>query len=661
MLSVLAIALSGAAMLKAEQLMLVSRGAEWRYLDNGTDQGVAWRANAFDDSAWASGPAQLGYGDADESTVVGFGPNPNNRYITTYFRRHFDVADAAQITRAIVRVLRDDGAVVYINGVEAFRDNMAAGAVGYLSTASATVGSSDEDLFHAHAIDPGLLQTGDNVIAVEMHQRNGTSSDISFDLELLATDGAAIVTRGPYLQQTSANAVMIRWRTDTATDSRVNFGGAPGSLTESASNATLATEHEIALTDLAPLTRYHYSVGTSAEMLVGADDAHCFDTHPVVGAESPVRVWAIGDAGTADLSAQRVRDGYLNFAGGAKPDVWLLLGDNAYEEGTDPEYQSAVFEMYADIARQTAMWPTLGNHDASSAVSATESGVYYDIFTLPRMAESGGLITGTEAYYSFDYGNVHFVCLDSQDTSRSPTGAMLTWLEADLADTLADWIIAFWHHPPYTKGSHDSDDPGDSGGRMRDMRQNALPILEAAGVDLVLTGHSHSYERSVLLNGHFGTSNTLTPTMTLDAGDGAETSDGAYRKPTLGLGANEGAVYVVAGSSGKRSGGALNHPVMVVSLDRLGSMVVDVVGNRLDGRFIGVGGAVVDQFTILKGSLAGDVNGDCMVDLGDLAGLLANFGLGPAARLADGDLNGDGMVDLADLAALLAGFGGACP
>ncbi|MCA9243403.1 MAG: hypothetical protein KDA32_05575, partial [Phycisphaerales bacterium] len=105
----------------------------------------------------------------------------------------------------------------------------------------------------------------------------------------------------------------------------------------------------------------------------------------------------------------------------------------------------------------------------------------------------------------------------------------------------------------------------------------------------------------------------------------------------------------------------LNHPVMIVSLDRLGSMVVDVVGNRLDGRFIGVGGAVVDHFTVLKGSLAGDVNGDCMVDLADLAGLLSHFGLGPDARIDDGDLNGDGMVDLSDLAALLAGFGGACP
>ncbi|MCA9243402.1 MAG: metallophosphoesterase family protein, partial [Phycisphaerales bacterium] len=541
-----AASMGGAASARAGQFELVQRGAEWRYLDNGSNQGTAWRAPTFDDSSWAGGAAQLGYGDGDETTQVSYGPNSGSRYITTYFRRHFDVVNASQVARAMVRILRDDGAVVYLNGVEAFRDNMPGGTIGYLTTANSALGGSDEDLFVQHVIDPGLLQTGDNVIAVEIHQSGGTSSDISFDLEVLATDGPAIVTRGPYIQRTSPTAATIRWRTDVASDSRVEFGVAPGSLGQSVSEATSTTEHVVSLANLTPSTRYYYSVGTSAEPLI-TNDAQFFLTHPTIGADTPVRVWAIGDAGTADLSAQRVRNGYLTFAADESPDVWLLLGDNAYDAGTDPEYQSAVFEMYAGIARQTAAWPTLGNHDATSAVSSSESGVYYDIFTLPRMAESGGLASGTEAYYSFDYGTVHFVCLDSQDSSRSPAGAMLTWLEADLADTTADWIIAYWHHPPYTDGSHDSDDPADSGGRMGDMRQNALPILEAAGVDLVLTGHSHSYERSMLLDGHYGTSNTLTPAMVVDDGDGDETGDGAYRKPTLGLGANEGAVYVVAG------------------------------------------------------------------------------------------------------------------
>ena len=106
------------------------------------------------------------------------------------------------------------------------------------------------------------------------------------------------------------------------------------------------------------------------------------------------------------------------------------------------------------ILRQTVLWPTLGNHDGRSADSATQSGPYYDIFTLPKNAQAGGLASGTEAYYSYDVGNVHFICLDSDDTDRSTSGPMMAWLDEDLAATTQQWIIAYWHHPPYSKGSH---------------------------------------------------------------------------------------------------------------------------------------------------------------------------------------------------------------
>ena len=133
------------------------------------------------------------------------------------------------------------------------------------------------------------------------------------------------------------------------------------------------------------------------------------------------------------------------------------------------------------------------------------------------------------------------------------------------------------------------------------MRQNALPILEDAGVDLVLSGHSHSYERSFLIDGHYGHSSTLQPSMILDGGDGRPAGDGAYRKPSSGLSPHEGAVYTVAGSSGKTSGGSLDHPVMFVSLDVLGSLVLDVQANRLDATFLRSTGVVADTFTLEKG------------------------------------------------------------
>jgi hypothetical protein len=310
-------------------------------------------------------------------------------------------------------------------------------------------------------------------------------------------------------------------------------------------------------------------------------------------------VWVLGDAGTANRNQAAVRDAFLKWTGPRTPDLWLMLGDNAYGTGTDAEYQKAVFAMYPDTLRTSPLWPTLGNHDAGSANSGTESGVYYDVFTLPTRGQAGGLPSGTEAYYAFDYANIHFICLDSHDTDRSKDGAMAQWLRADLESTTQEWIVCFFHHPPYTKGTHDSDDPKDSSGRMIQMRQNLLPILEEGGVDLVLTGHSHNYERSHLLDRSYGFSTNTLPSQFINKGDGRPDGDGPYRKPP-GTEPHKGAVYVVAGSSGQTESGSLNHPVMFLSLKKLGSLVLDVEGPELKATFLTDRSKVLDYFTIRK-------------------------------------------------------------
>ncbi len=163
---------------------LVPSNSVWKYLDNGTDQGAAWVASDFNDSSWASGPAQLGYGDGDEATVVGFGPDPNNRYITTYFRRSFPVENAAQYLGMLLNVQKDDGAVAYLNGVEVARYNMPGGPVNF--TTLAPNDPADGAGFNSAFVDGSLLVEGNNVLAVEVHQTTASSSDISFNLELVA-------------------------------------------------------------------------------------------------------------------------------------------------------------------------------------------------------------------------------------------------------------------------------------------------------------------------------------------------------------------------------------------------------------------------------------------------------------------------------------------
>jgi hypothetical protein len=347
---------------------------------------------------------------------------------------------------------------------------------------------------------------------------------------------------------------------------------------------------------------HNFLVGTTNYIRTGGDSNTFFVTHPPIGKAKPTRVWVLGDPGTRKKAERDVRDAYYKWTGDRVTDFWLTLGDNAYTTGRDSEYQGAVFEIYDTMLRKSALWPSLGNHDAGSANSPIQFGVYYDIFTLPTQGQAGGVMSGTEAYYSFDYANIHMVCIDSSDSEWSRNGLMLRWLEADLKANKQDWLIAYCHHPPYTRGSHNSDNDRDSEGRMRLMREVVAPLLEDHGLDLMLCGHSHAYERSYLLDGFYVVSTNINEQVHFKSKkDGRADGTGIYVKPTRGPAPHEGAVYVVAGSSGQTSGGRLTHPFSFLSLNVLGSLVLDFNGSRLEATFIDDKAAVRDRFTIVKG------------------------------------------------------------
>lgn len=401
--------------------------------------------------------------------------------------------------------------------------------------------------------------------------------------------------RSVYLQMQAPEAITLRWDSKEPYVGVVHYGGQAGQLEQKAVEASAVTEHELRLEGLRPDTRYWYSVGSDQQVQHGGSDSDWFVTAPEVGSERPVRFWVQGDPGNALPTTLAGRDAMRAWIdkhprqGLPYLDLWFTTGDNAYRYGRNIEYQRNLFDVYPKLLSNIPYWPVYGNHDA-------RRWAFFDIFTFPTKGESGGVPSGSEHFFSFDYGRVHFVILDSHATDRSRDGKMMQWLKTDLAATHQPWLVTLFHHPPYSKGSHDSDEPGDSSDRLIEMRENFLPVLEKAGVDLVLSGHSHVYERSYLIDCHYGESDSLKPSMIVEKGLGRETP---YRKP-LGLVPHAGTVYSVVGSSAYADKGPLDHPVMAVAKRELGSLLVDVVGNTLTARFITPKGEVLDEYRIVK-------------------------------------------------------------
>lgn len=198
----LGVVLSGGGDVFGASQVLIPAGSVWKYQPITNDVGFGWRLNDFDDRGWSSGPAQLGYGDQDEATVVPFyWDETGGKNISTYFRRTFSVTNRALVTNLVVRLLRDDGAVVYLNGAELFRSNMPTGEVTHSTRALASIGPPEEhDVFvQTNAPAAGLFDRT-NVLAVEIHQATPASADISFDLELIAE---SLASRPPTVSLTA--------------------------------------------------------------------------------------------------------------------------------------------------------------------------------------------------------------------------------------------------------------------------------------------------------------------------------------------------------------------------------------------------------------------------------------------------------------------------
>ncbi|HYO51640.1 metallophosphoesterase family protein [Archangium sp.] len=362
---------------------------------------------------------------------------------------------------------------------------------------------------------------------------------------------AASLTRQPYLQRVGPDSATVAFRLDASCVPSVRYG-THGSTDQSAESADAGRNHAIVLTGLQPGTEYSYLV----EACGARTSPVRFSTAPVPGTRQ-VHFTAVGDFGMNNADQRSVANAML----GRKPELFLMLGDNAYSSGTEAEFQNNLFVPMAPLLSQVPSVATPGNHEYVTH----QAQPYFDNLYLPT-SPSGG-----ESYYSFDWGHVHFVSLDSNCAGgqapayRCTLAAQKKWMEQDLAASDAPWKVVFFHHPPWSSGEH---------GSSSLMRREFTPLFEKYGVDLVLTGHDHHYERTYPMKG-----NAVAPS------------------------GGHGPIYLVVGG-----GGASLRPFetgkpswTVVRNDRdHGYLDVKVEDGTLTAQALTPSGQAIDSFTLTK-------------------------------------------------------------
>lgn len=371
-----------------------------------------------------------------------------------------------------------------------------------------------------------------------------------------------LLRRHPYLQSVTSTSARVAWTTPTGGTPRVRFTlGAGPAVTVDAASDTFPTSrtgdlvdyvaHDALLTGLVPDAIYCYEVLDGDTVLASGLRLHAAWTTP-----HALRILAFGDSGDGSANQRALRDEMLahDF------DVFLHLGDMAYSDGTFFEFEQRFFGVYRGFMHSVPTFPAIGNHEYNTANGVPYLDVYYLFEQALRAADQ-------ERYYSFDYGDVHFIALDSNPemigtVSTTATDDMVDWARADLAATTAPWRIAFFHHPPYSSGAH---------GNETSLWDDVVPALEEGGIDLVLVGHDHHYERSIPITG------------------GAAAAAGDMAAIT----------YIVAGAGGAALRGAPGDWFTAYVNDAVFNfLLLEIDGCSAHGESIDTGGNVIDSFDL---------------------------------------------------------------
>ena len=417
-------------------------------------------------------------------------------------------------------------------------------------------------------------------------------------LFLLSQPVSAQVTRQPYLQILTPTSVVVSWQSGTGVIGNVCYGTSVSSLTESKIESDFEEiYHEVEISGLTPNSKYFYSVDGPSK---GTEEQY-FITTPEIGNNTPVRIWVISDFGqtNSDQNERRLETvaQWRSFNdNNYHADFVISLGDQT-EDDSRYQLQHNYFNQLEKVLTNSPLYTAIGNHDNHDGMDN-----YLSTFALPANAESGGMASGTEKYYSFNYANIHAVVLCTEIEDEEGRKAQVKWLKKDLENNRQDWLIACLHRPFHSGGHHRSDVDQDA----QERRDDWLQILEDHGIDLVLQGHNHVYERSYLLDNLIGKTTTFTDEYLINKGLGREDEDGAYRKKMNA--SHQGTIFVEVPGGGVASLDFEPYsifPIHYNGYEYEGSLVVDVNGNRMDVKFLcnevdEKGSHIWDYFTIIK-------------------------------------------------------------
>jgi predicted phosphodiesterase len=341
--------------------------------------------------------------------------------------------------------------------------------------------------------------------------------------------------RGPYVQGVTASSAVICWVSQHPGSGVVEYGKTP-ELGCKETDPRVRRRHVVALAALDPGSTYHYRVEG-----VGGSSSGCFRTAPV-GDDSRFSFAVVGDSGSGGKGQLAV----AALLERLRPDLVLHTGDVVYPAGQERHYDRRFFAPYRNLIKTVPLFPVLGNHDVRKGNGAA----FLENFH-PPLGSPGS----TKRYYSFDWGNTHFVALDSElyhgDRGSNPE-EQRDFLERDLATTRKRWKVAFLHRSPYGSSRHGGDEK---------VREDLEPLFVKHGADLVFSGHDHVYERTVPITG---------------------------------------VTYVVSGGGGRRLYPAGNGELTASSVSAHHAVVVRVSGSRLLLETLEVGGKVVDRLELYQ-------------------------------------------------------------